>query len=110
LSFKHVIQKDKDLERASTICIVIKKNGNIYITGKYKYNYIITNKYLISKAKHFNRFKHANFFCHMDIIDAYLSYLPIDEKVILKLKITFVLYANRVIRINIKFMKQQLYP
>jgi len=60
---------------------------------------------LDSKVKHFNRFKHANFFYHLDIIDAYLSYLPIDEKVILKLKITFVLYANRVIRINIKFMK-----
>jgi hypothetical protein len=44
-----------------------------------------------------------NFFYHLDIIDAYLSYLSTDEKVILKLKTAFVLYANRVIRANIKF-------
>ncbi|XP_058064493.1 uncharacterized protein K02A2.6-like [Anopheles bellator] len=70
-------------EWASPTHIVIKKNGNIRITGNYKptiNSRMIIDEHPIPRIETiFNRMKGATLFCHLDITDAY-THLPIDEE------------------------------
>ncbi|XP_041787543.1 uncharacterized protein K02A2.6-like [Anopheles merus] len=69
-------------EWASPTHIVVKKNGNIRITGNYKPTVnprMIVDEHPIPKVEDiFNKLKGAAFFCHLDLTDAY-THLPIDD-------------------------------
>lgn len=61
--------------------IVVKKNGKLCITGNYKpilNPRFVINEHSIPKTN-FNRIKDVNFFCHLDITNAY-THLLVDEK------------------------------
>ncbi|XP_031349038.1 uncharacterized protein K02A2.6-like isoform X3 [Photinus pyralis] len=70
-------------EWASPTHVVVKKNGNIRITGNYKPTVnprMIIDEHPIPKAEHiFARMKHSKLFCHLDITDAY-THLAVDDK------------------------------
>ncbi|XP_018399992.1 PREDICTED: uncharacterized protein K02A2.6-like [Cyphomyrmex costatus] len=70
-------------EWASTIHIVMKKNGKMRITGNYKPTLnprMVIDEHPIPKAEHiFHRMKGSTLFCHIDITDAY-THLVIDEE------------------------------
>ncbi|XP_055527285.1 uncharacterized protein K02A2.6-like [Wyeomyia smithii] len=70
-------------EWASPTHIVVKKNGNLRITGNYKPTVnprMIVDERLIPKVETiFNKMKGAALFCHLDVTDAY-THLPIDNE------------------------------
>ncbi|XP_055633675.1 uncharacterized protein K02A2.6-like [Toxorhynchites rutilus septentrionalis] len=70
-------------EWASPTHIVVKKNGNIRITGNYKPTVnprMIIDEHPIPKIETiFNKMKGAALFCHLDVTDAY-THLPIDNE------------------------------
>ncbi|XP_058448767.1 uncharacterized protein K02A2.6-like [Malaya genurostris] len=70
-------------EWASPTHIVVKKNGNLRITGNYKPTVnprMIIDEHPIPKVDTiFNKMKGATLFCHLDVTDAY-THLPIDEE------------------------------
>ncbi|XP_055542786.1 uncharacterized protein K02A2.6-like [Wyeomyia smithii] len=70
-------------EWASPTHIVVKKNGNLRITGNYKPTVnprMIIDEHPIPKIESiFNHMKGACLFCHLDVTDAY-THLPIDAE------------------------------
>lgn len=70
-------------EWSSPTHIVVKKNGNLRITGNYKPTVnprMIVDEHPIPKIDAiFNKMKGATLFCHLDVTDAY-THLPIDEE------------------------------
>lgn len=70
-------------EWASPTHVVVKKNGNLRITGNYKPTVnprMIVDEHPIPRIDAiFNKMKGASFFCHLDVTDAY-THLPIDEE------------------------------
>uniref|UniRef100_A0A182PBU3 Reverse transcriptase domain-containing protein n=1 Tax=Anopheles epiroticus TaxID=199890 RepID=A0A182PBU3_9DIPT len=70
-------------EWASPTHIVVKKNGNLRITGNYKPTVnprMIIDEHPIPKVETiFNKLKGASFFSHLDLTDAY-THLPIDNE------------------------------
>ncbi|XP_058839737.1 uncharacterized protein K02A2.6-like [Topomyia yanbarensis] len=70
-------------EWASTTHIVVKKNGNVRITGNYKptvNSRMIIDEHPIPKIESiFNQMKGTSLFCHLDVTDAY-SHLQIDAE------------------------------
>ncbi|XP_058445441.1 uncharacterized protein K02A2.6-like [Malaya genurostris] len=70
-------------EWASPTHIVVKKNGNLRITGNYKPTVnprMIIDEHPIPKIESiFNRMQGARLFCHLDVTDAY-THLQIDAE------------------------------
>lgn len=70
-------------EWASTTHVVVKKNGQLRITGNYKPTVnprIIMDEHPIPRAEHiFSKLNGAKLFCHLDIRDVY-SHLVLDEE------------------------------
>ncbi|XP_062708108.1 uncharacterized protein K02A2.6-like [Aedes albopictus] len=70
-------------EWSSQTHIVVKKNGDLRITGNYKPTVnprMIVDEHPIPKIETiFNKMNGATVFCHLDVTDAY-THLPIDEE------------------------------
>nr|XP_029725296.1 uncharacterized protein K02A2.6-like [Aedes albopictus] len=70
-------------EWSSPTHIVVKKNGDLRITGNYKPTInprMVVDEHPIPKIETiFNKMNGATMFCHLDVTDAY-THLPIDEE------------------------------
>ncbi|XP_062538719.1 uncharacterized protein K02A2.6-like [Armigeres subalbatus] len=78
-----VFKKVDYSEWSSPTHIVVKKNGDLRITGNYKPTVnprMIVDEHPIPKIDTiFNKMKGATMFCHLDVTDAY-THLPIDDE------------------------------